>query len=88
MCFQAIDPRQRMDFQFRLANSSFRYWLQLAISLGAGLLAGGAQWAVAEIKAPTSRIPSLRESVLGWLATPALWSERNSQSPLRSPVNI
>src|SRR5919206_54562 len=53
-----------------------------------GLLAGGAQRTAAVIQALMRRSPSSTETESGWLAKPARYMARKSQSPDRSPVKI
>ena len=60
---------------------------QVSRSAGVGALAGGAHFTGAVIQASDNRRPSSATTDVGWLARPARCIARNSQSPLRSPVN-
>ena len=60
----------------------------MATSPGVGLFPGGAQWAIAVTITRLRTRPSPIEADVAWLASPALCSDRYSQSPLLSPVNI
>ena len=61
---------------------------QVSRSSGVGLLPGGAHFTAAVTHASGERAARRRRATdVGWLASPARCIARNSQSPLRSPVN-
>ena len=72
----------------RRRSSRSRYGSHAAISVGVGLLSGGAHRIAAVMYASFSSRPSPACVDVGWLANEAWWSASNNQSPLRSPVNI
>ena len=72
----------------RRPSSSVNQYEHPAVSTVRGMFRGGAHRTEEVTQQSRSLSPSSRATEVAWLANPARWSARYSQSPDRSPVNI